>query len=53
MYKDYEIFDAHWAYGMKNVSTKTMGSSSEILIIGQWTWMKNYGKNLTMVFMAL
>ena len=35
MYKDYEIFDAHWAYGMKNVSTKTMGSSSEILIIGQ------------------
>ena len=34
MYKDYEIFEAHWAYGMKNVSTKTMGSSSEILIIG-------------------
>ena len=35
MYKDYEIFDARWAYGMKNVSTKTMGSSSEILVIGQ------------------
>ena len=35
MYKDYQIIEAEWAYGMKNVSTKTMGSSSEILVIGQ------------------
>jgi len=34
MYKDYQIIEAEWAYGMKNVSTKTMGSSSEILVIG-------------------
>jgi len=34
MYKDYKIIEAEWAYGMKNVSTKTMGSSSEILVIG-------------------
>ena len=33
-YKDYKIIEAEWAYGMKNVSTKTMGSSSEILVIG-------------------
>ena len=34
-YKNYEIREASWAYGMKNVTTKKMGSSSEILIIGQ------------------
>jgi len=34
MYKDYQIIEAEWAYGMKNVTTKTMGSSSEILVIG-------------------
>jgi DNA adenine methylase len=34
MYKDYQIIEAEWAYGMRNVSTKTMGSSSEILVIG-------------------
>jgi DNA adenine methylase len=38
LYKDYEIIEAEWAYGMKNVGIKgekkTMGSSSEILIRG-------------------
>ena len=34
LYKDYEIRKADWAYGMKNVTTKKMGSSSELLIIG-------------------
>jgi len=38
LYKDYEIIEAEWAYGMKNVGKKgekkTMGSSSEILIRG-------------------
>jgi len=39
MYEGYEIIDADWAYGMKNQATKKttkkMGSSSEILIIGR------------------
>ena len=34
LYKNYKIIEAEWAYGMKNVSTKKMGSSSEIIIIG-------------------
>ena len=34
LYKDFEIRSAEWAYGMKNVGKKKMGSSSEILIIG-------------------
>ena len=38
MYKGYKIIDAEWAYGMKNQktreTTKKMGKSSEILIIG-------------------
>ena len=34
MYKDYEIVEAKWAYGMKNVGKKKMGSSSEILVKG-------------------
>lgn len=34
LYKNYKMIDASWAYGMKNVNTKKMGSSSEILIIG-------------------
>tara|TARA_R100001509_G_scaffold164204_1_gene140967 strand:+ start:2206 stop:3099 length:894 start_codon:yes stop_codon:yes gene_type:complete len=34
LYRDYEILKADWAYGMKNVTTKKMGSSSELLIIG-------------------
>jgi|TARA_R110002110_G_scaffold5302_8_gene27354 DNA adenine methylase len=34
LYKGYEIREAAWSYGMKNVSTKKMGSSSELLIIG-------------------
>jgi len=34
LYKDYEIINAEWAYGMKNVGKKIMGSSSEVLIIG-------------------
>jgi len=42
LYSDYEIRDAKWAYGMKNIrgkdlpktEKKTMGSSSELLIIG-------------------
>ena len=34
MYCDRKIVDAEWAYGMKNVNKKVMGSSSEILIIG-------------------
>jgi len=34
LYKNYKIVDAEWAYGMKNVKQKKMGSSSEILIIG-------------------
>jgi len=33
LYKDYEIIEAAWAYGMKNITTKKMGKSSEILII--------------------
>jgi len=33
LYKDYEIIEATWAYGMKNITTKKMGKSSEILII--------------------
>ena len=35
MYEGYEIIDAEWAYGMKNVATDKMGPSSEILIIGR------------------
>jgi DNA adenine methylase len=35
MYEGYEIIDAEWAYGMKNVATDKMGASSEILIIGR------------------
>ena len=34
LYKNYKIVDAEWDYGMKNVTTKEMGSSSELLIIG-------------------
>jgi len=34
LYKDYPHIHAQWAYGMKNVGKKTMGSSSEILITG-------------------
>jgi len=38
MYEGYKIIDAEWAYGMKNQktreTTKKMGKSSEILIIG-------------------
>ena len=34
LYKDFEIRSTEWAYGMKNVGKKKMGSSSEILIIG-------------------
>jgi DNA adenine methylase len=34
LYKNYEVIETDWSYGMKNVSTKKMGSSSEILIIG-------------------
>ena len=42
MYADYEIIEADWAYGMKNVKwvdgslvgKNKMGSSSEILIKG-------------------
>ena len=34
LYCDRKIVEAKWAYGMKNVGKKTMGSSSEILIIG-------------------
>ena len=34
MYEGYKIIKADWAYGMKNVATKKMGTSSEILIIG-------------------
>jgi len=40
-YSGYEIIEAAWAYGMKNVKAKNitekkeMGSSSELLIIGQ------------------
>ena len=34
LYKDYEIREAEWAYGMKNIGGKKMGKSSEILIIG-------------------
>ncbi len=34
LYKDYEIINARWSYGMKNINTKKMGSSSEILIKG-------------------
>ena len=34
LYRRYEIRKADWAYGMKNVTTKKMGSSSELLIIG-------------------
>ena len=34
LYKDYPHIHAGWAYGMKNVGKKTMGSSSEILITG-------------------
>ena len=34
MYCDHKIIEADWAYGMKNVATKKMGTSSEILIIG-------------------
>jgi len=34
MYKDFEIIEAEWAYGMKNIGKKKMGSSSEILIKG-------------------
>ncbi len=34
LYKDYEIINAQWSYGMKNINTKKMGSSSEILIKG-------------------
>ena len=41
LYRDYEIKEVSWAYGMKNVKSKKvkekkeMGKSSEILIIGQ------------------
>ena len=39
MYEGYKIIDAEWAYGMKNQktkkTTKKMGKSSEILIIGR------------------
>ena len=40
LYKGYKIFEASWAYGMKNVSkesreNKKMGESSEIIIIGK------------------
>ena len=35
LYKDYEILEATWAYGMKNVGGTTMGNSSEILIINK------------------
>lgn len=34
LYSNYEIRDANWAYGMKNVKRKKMGSSSELLILG-------------------
>ena len=34
LYKNYEIREAEWAYGMKNIGGKKMGKSSEILIIG-------------------
>ena len=38
MYSGYKIIEAEWAYGMKNQAnkdtTKKMGNSSEILIIG-------------------
>jgi DNA adenine methylase len=34
LYCDRKIIEAKWAYGMKNIGKKTMGSSSEILIIG-------------------
>jgi DNA adenine methylase len=34
LYNNYEIREAEWAYGMKNVGGKKMGKSSEILIIG-------------------
>jgi len=33
-YKDFEIKEAAWAYGMKNIGGTTMGESSEILIRG-------------------
>ena len=34
LYSSYEIREAEWAYGMKNIGGKKMGKSSEILIIG-------------------
>lgn len=34
LYKNYEIHEAEWAYGMKNIGGKKMGKSSELLIIG-------------------
>jgi len=34
LYSDYQITDADWAYGMKNVASETMGKSSEIIIVG-------------------
>jgi len=34
LYSNYEIVEAEWAYGMKNVKKKQMGASSEILIMG-------------------
>jgi len=35
MYTGYEIIEAKWSYGMKNVVTDKMGPSSELLIIGK------------------
>ena len=34
LYNNYEIREAEWAYGMKNIGGKKMGKSSELLIIG-------------------
>ena len=33
MYDGYRIVPLSWAYGMKNVNSKNMGKSSEILIL--------------------